>query len=67
MKRIAIIGSSGAGKSKLAQQLGILLVLPVIHLDTLFWQAGWIETPRDKWNTIQEQLIQQETWIMDGN
>ncbi len=67
MKRIAIIGSSGSGKSTLARQLGILLALPVIHLDTLFWQPGWIETPRDRWNVIQDQLIQQETWIMDGN
>ncbi len=67
MKRIAIIGSSGAGKSTLARQLGTLLALPVIHLDTLFWQPGWIETPRDRWNAIQEQLISQETWIIDGN
>ena len=67
MKRIAIIGSSGAGKSTLAQQLGTLLNLPVIHLDTLFWQPDWIETPRDQWNAIQKRLVEQETRIMDGN
>ena len=67
MKRIAIIGSSGAGKSTLARQLSELLALPVVHLDTLFWQPGWVETPRDQWNAIQEQLVEQETWVMDGN
>ena len=67
MKRIAIIGSSGAGKSTLARQLSTLLALPVVHLDTLFWQPGWIQTPPDEWYVVQKQLIQQETWIMDGN
>jgi len=67
VKRIAIVGSSGAGKSTLARQLGTLLTLPVIHLDTLFWQPGWIETPRDEWNTLQKKLVEEETWIMDGN
>ncbi len=67
MKRIAIIGSSGAGKSTFARQLSMLLALPVIHLDTLFWQPGWIPTPSDEWDAIQKQFVQQETWIMDGN
>lgn len=67
VKRIAIIGSSGAGKSTLARQLGSLLAIPVIHLDKLFWQSGWIQTPRDEWNTLQKQFVEQERWIMDGN
>ncbi len=67
VKRIAIIGSSGAGKSTFARQLGTLLTLPVIHLDTLFWQPGWIQMPQNEWSIIQERLIEQETWIIDGN
>ena len=67
MKRIAIIGSSGAGKSTLARQLGTLLSLPVIHLDMFFWQPGWILRPEDELCDIQCQLVQQETWILDGN
>ena len=67
MKRIAIIGSSGAGKSTLARQLGTLLTLPVIHLDILFWQPRWIQRPHAERSAIQKQLVQQETWIIDGN
>lgn len=33
MKRVAIIGSGGAGKSTLARQVGDATGLPVIHLD----------------------------------
>lgn len=67
MQRIAVIGSSGAGKSTLARQLGTILNLPVIHLDTFYWKPGWVETPREEWEVIQQQFVQQEAWIIDGN
>ena len=44
MERVVILGCCGAGKSTLARQLGIKLELPVIHLDTYFWQVGWVES-----------------------
>jgi adenylate kinase family enzyme len=44
MDRIAIVGCSGSGKSTLARTLGARLAAPVIHLDALFWKAGWVES-----------------------
>jgi adenylate kinase family enzyme len=67
MKRIAIIGCSGSGKSTLARQIGAILDIPVIHLDAIFWQPDWVQTPRDEWRHIQEELIKPESWIIDGN
>jgi adenylate kinase family enzyme len=67
MKKILVIGSGGAGKSTLSRQLGERLNLPVIHLDTHYWNAGWEPTPQDKWQQIVEHLMNQDTWIMDGN
>lgn len=67
MKRIAIIGCSGSGKSTLARQLGTILNVPVIHLDALFWKPGWVETAGQDWIAIQEKLVKQESWIIDGN
>jgi adenylate kinase family enzyme len=46
MKRIAIIGCGGSGKTVLATQLGAKLGLPVPHLDRLFWRAGWQQMPK---------------------
>jgi adenylate kinase family enzyme len=40
-KRIAVIGSPGAGKSTLARELGAALGLPVYHLDRLLWRPHW--------------------------
>ncbi len=67
MKRILIIGSSGAGKSTFSKRLGEVTDLPVIHLDTLFWNPGWVETPKDEWSKKVETALQGKDWIMDGN
>ena len=45
----------------------MILDINVIHLDSLFWKPGWVETPLDEWTELQEDLVQQETWIIDGN
>ena len=67
MQKVAIIGSCGAGKSTLAQQLGRLLSLKVIHLDQAYWQPGWVETEPQVWRQRVEALVTEESWIMDGN
>ena len=67
MRRVLVIGSAGAGKTTLAIRLGELLGLPVIHLDSLYWQPGWKETPKDSWRQIVAGLVQRKCWIMDGN
>ena len=67
MQRVAVIGCCGAGKSTLARNLGDRLNLPVIHLDTYYWQPGWQATDGDRWLEIQQELIAEESWIVDGN
>jgi len=47
--------------------LGEVLRLPVYHLDALFWNPGWIETPKDAWFRLHKKLCAQEAWIIDGN
>lgn len=67
MKRIAIIGCGGSGKSTLARQLGEILGIEVIHLDRLNWQPGWVATPKEEWEALQEEIVQRDSWIIDGN
>ena len=67
MKRVALIGSGGAGKSTLAAVLGQKLSLPVVHLDAAFWQPGWVERERTDWLEWQRRTVNEPAWIMDGN
>ncbi|MCM3388788.1 DNA topology modulation protein [Ureibacillus chungkukjangi] len=67
MKRIAIIGSGGAGKSTLARKLGKLLKIEVFHLDALFWKPGWVGASREEQKMVQSELVENEYWIFDGN
>ena len=67
MKKILVIGSGGAGKSTFAGRLGRILNIEVIHLDVLYWNAGWVETPKPKWRKTVEELVKRDSWIIDGN
>lgn len=67
MKRVAIFGCGGAGKSTLARHLGKVTGLPVVHLDREHWQPGWVEPDRAEWHARVAELVAGERWIIDGN
>ena len=66
-RRIAVVGSGGAGKTTFSDRLGAVLGLPVVHLDHEFWRPGWVETPKDEWRARQQQLVAEDAWVLDGN
>lgn len=67
MKRILILGSCGAGKSTLAKRLHDILGIDIIHLDQHYWKPSWTRTESEEWQKKVEDLIKEESWIMDGN
>jgi adenylate kinase family enzyme len=67
VRRIAIVGAGGAGKTVLANQLGGLLGLPVTHLDALRYDEDWNVAPEAEFVTAQRIVVANERWIIDGN
>jgi len=67
MQRIVILGNSGSGKSTLARALGTRLGHPVVHLDTLFWEAGWVEPDAETFRTRVRQAVAADAWVCEGN
>ena len=67
MDKIIVIGCGGAGKSTFSRKLSNLLDIPVYHLDKLFWNKGWIETPQKEFNKKIKKVISKDKWIIDGN
>lgn len=67
MKKIILIGSGGSGKSTFAKQLGNKLNIKVHHLDALFWKPNLEGVPKEKQRTVQNELVKEDEWIIDGN
>jgi len=66
MKKIALIGAGGTGKSTLAKELGEILKLPVYHLDTLYWKPGWVSTPTEEWEQVMVNLVSKDKLVDKG-
>ena len=67
MERILIIGCSGSGKSTLARELGKKLDLTVVHLDRLWWTAGWKNVTQEEFDSRLAMALNMDSWIIDGN
>lgn len=67
MDRIAVIGCGGSGKTYLANQLGTLLDLPVIHLDGHYYDTNWNPRPAEEFAAVQRELVGARKWIIEWN
>lgn len=67
MNRVIIIGPCGSGKSTLARELAPRLGLPLVHMDQLGWQAGWVETEKAELNARLAEAVAQDQWLIEGN
>lgn len=66
MKRIAIIGCAGSGKTMLALRLGKLLNLTVYHLDQYYWKPNWQKVDFDRFLRMHDELCDKPEWIIEG-
>jgi adenylate kinase family enzyme len=67
MKKVAIIGCGGSGKSYVARTLGNLLDAPVTHLDAEFFDSEWNKIPMPEFEARQRALVAEPSWVIDGN
>ncbi len=66
-RRVLVIGAGGAGKSTFARALGAITGLPVVHLDRMYWRAGWIEPTKEEFRAALGEILATPAWILDGN
>ena len=62
-----IIGSRGAGKSRLAKRLSAITGLPAVHLDRLYWDKKGESLSITAFDKLLAEEIAKENWIIDGN
>jgi len=66
MKKVAVFGNAGGGKSTLAKGLAGLTRLPLYPLDMIQFRAGGAEAPHDEYLKAHADLLRQDEWIIDG-
>jgi adenylate kinase family enzyme len=67
LQRIAIVGSTGSGKTTLAKTLAQRLAIPHIELDSHFWEANWKPAPFEVFRARVEPSTAAPAWVTDGN
>lgn len=66
MKRVAVFGNTGGGKSTLARRLSELTRLPLYPLDVIQYRAGGGQVPDDEYRKAHVDLLRRDAWIIDG-
>jgi adenylate kinase family enzyme len=67
MRRVVVVGCGGAGKSTFAVRLAARTGLPVVHLDAIYWKAGWQPSSPEEWRRNLAPIVARDTWILDGD
>ena len=66
MKKVAVFGNAGGGKSTLARRLAEFTRLPLYPLDIIQYRAGSGKIPHDEYLKAHAELLQRDAWIIDG-
>ncbi len=66
-QRIAVVGTTGSGKTTLAGQVAARLGIPHVELDALHWEPNWQEAPWDVFGQRVVEALTGASWVVDGN
>ena len=66
MKRVAVFGNAGGGKSTLARRLSEITRIPLYVIDVMRFPNGGPAIPPDEYSRLHAELLRRESWIIDG-
>lgn len=66
MKRVAVFGKPGSGKSALSKRLAVATGLPLHQLDSIAYHKNGDLVARDIYDRKHEAILSSEEWILDG-
>jgi adenylate kinase family enzyme len=67
VRRVVVVGTTGSGKSRLAERLAAQTGLRVVELDALFWGRDWQPVPLELFRHRVERETRDDGWIVVGN
>jgi adenylate kinase family enzyme len=66
MRRVAVFGNAGGGKSTLARRLAATTRLPLHVIDEMQFRVGGVAVPNDEYLRNHAELLSRDEWIIDG-
>ena len=66
MKKVAVFGNTGGGKSTLARRVAVLTGLPLYPLDIIQYRRGGGKVPHEEYLRAHAELLTRDQWIIDG-
>jgi len=66
-RRIVVVGTSGSGKTTVAQRLAEVLGLTYICSDAIIWGPNWTLIPHEQRVPLYDKATQAQSWTIDGN
>ncbi|WP_191601156.1 adenylate kinase [Marinomonas algicola] len=66
MKKIAVFGKPGSGKSTLSKQLSIATGIPLYQLDSILYKKNGDLVDRKVFDNEHSNILSFERWIIDG-
>jgi adenylate kinase family enzyme len=67
VRRVAIVGNSGSGKTSTGRALSTRLGVPHLELDSVQHLPGWQPRPTDEFRAVVAEQVAAEGWVVDGN
>lgn len=66
MKKVAVFGNAGGGKSTLSSRLSEVTGLPLHVLDKIQYLSGGIEISQEDYRRTHQEILDTDQWIIDG-
>ena len=66
MNKVMIIGNGGGGKTTLAYRVAKIYDLPLLEIDTIQFQAGWVRTNERELRQAIQIAHATDRWLIDG-
>jgi adenylate kinase family enzyme len=67
LTRVAVVGTSCAGKSTLTRALAAEIKVPYFELDASYWGPDWTPVDSRVFRRQVDELTSQPRWVCDGN
>jgi adenylate kinase family enzyme len=66
MRKTAVIGNAGGGKTTLCESLQRIYNIPYYSIDNILWRENWTRAPIEEVTDTITNIMDEDRWIIDG-